>query len=259
MIWRYLSPLVILLLSTALQAETWYVDDTLYLGFYKSFNGSGKQFTSAPSGTKLTLIEKKNNYSLVRTEKGTEGWVKNKFLVAKPPAVVRIKSLEREAVRAVALAVEVDRLTEENTFLRKEIDSVLALSTVEPTNRETITTLEVVAEPMPTQSPVDQQQLVALKSAIDEALQALQKVTAVEPTTEQITDQPEQSMTAFLFDVSEDGSAPLIAWNNILSILRSMNLLHYALIVAAILVGFTLGLFVLDRRIRRQHGGYRIW
>jgi SH3 domain protein len=255
MIWRYLSPLVILLLSTALQAETWYVDDTLYLGFYKSFNGSGKQFTSAPSGTKLTLIEKKNNYSLVRTEKGTEGWVKNKFLVAKPPAVVRIKSLEREAVRAVALAVEVDRLTEENTFLRKEIDSVLALSTVEPTNRETITTLEVVAEPLPTQSPVDQQQLVALKSAIDEALQALHKVTAVEP----VTDQPEQSMTAFLFDDSTDGSAPLIAWNNILSILRSMNLLHYALIVAAILVGFTLGLFVLDRRIRRQHGGYRIW
>jgi len=252
---RYLSPLVILLLSTALQAEILYVDDTLYLGFYKSFDGSGKQFTSAPSGTKLTLIERKNNYSLVRTEKGTEGWVKNKFLVEKPPAVVRIKSLEREAVRAVALAVEVDRLSEENAFLRREIDSVLAKSSVERTKQEIITISEIVAEPAPAQNPVDQQQLVTLKSAIDEALQALQKVTA----TEQTTDKPGQSMTALIFNDSKDGTAPFIAWNNILSILRSMNLLHYALLVIAIVVGFSLGIFVLDRRIRRQHGGYRIW
>ena len=252
---RYLSPLVILLLSTALQAEILYVDDTLYLGFYKSFDGSGKQFTSAPSGTKLTLIERKNNYSLVRTEKGTEGWVKNKFLVDTPPAVVRIKALEREVVRAEALALEVGRLSEENAFLRNEIDTVLAKSTAEATKPEIALVPEAIAGQAPNQNLVDQQQFVALKTAVDEALEALQKVS----DTEQTTDQSEQSLTALLFSDSNKDTAPLMAWNNILSILRAMNVLHYALLVVAIAVGFLLGLFVLDRRIRRQHGGYRIW
>lgn len=252
---RFLTPLVFLLLSTPLQAEILYVDDTLYLGFYRSPDGIGKQFTSAPSGTKLTFIERKNNYSLVRTEKGTEGWVKNKFLVDKPPAVVRIKSLEREVLRVEALALEVDRLSEDNAFLRKRMDTVLAKSTAEETKPEIALGPEVIAGQTPDQNLVDQQQLVALKTAVDEALEALQKVSE----TEQTTDQSEQSLKALFFSDSNEDTAPLMAWNNILSILRAMNVLHYALLVVAIVVGFLLGLFVLDRRIRRQHGGYRIW
>jgi len=248
---------VLLLSTTALHATTMYVDDTLYLGFYNTPDGVGKQFTSAPSGTKLTLIETKDNYSLVRTEKGTEGWVKSKYLVTKPPAVVRIKSLEQAAERAAALALEVETLNEENVNLRQEIDSMLLVqSDDQEIERESTTDLEVADEPVPQLEPVDQQQLAALKAAIDNAMRALQDVSEAE---EPSLNTPELSPMAFLFNDSEENTAPLMAWDYILSVLRSMNLLHYSLLGATLVVGFFLGIFVLDRRIRRQHGGYRIW
>ncbi len=257
MIARKMAVLGLLLLSTTvLHATTMYVDDTLYLGFYNSPDGVGKQFTSAPSGTKLTLIESRDSYSLVRTEKGTEGWVKSKYLVADPPAVVRIKSMEQAAERAAALTLEVETLSDENAYLRKEIDSMLmAQSFAEEPEPEIDPDLEVTAEPEVEQDPVDQQQLAMLRAAIDDAMRALQNVSVTEPTI----DPPELSASDFLFDDSGEDTAPTMAWDNILSILRSMNFLHYSMLGAAVVIGFLLGIFVLDRRIRRQHGGYRIW
>ena len=260
----------VVILPLSLQAQTKYVDDTLYLGFYKEPDGSGSQFSSVPSGTKLTFIESKNSYSLVRTEKGTEGWVKSKYLVDKPPAVVRIKALEKVATRADALAGEVESLNEENTLLRTEIDSLkVKLKKAGDNPQPAASTADEQAGEKET---LNGQQLLALNSAMTEAAHSLQKVTEaarnlgvaendaqaagdIDVNVSVLSSENNSGFTGFL---EEDGSS-LLGWESILAELRATKPLHYILIVIAALSGFGLGLFVLDRRIRKQHGGYRIW
>ena len=262
------------LLPTWLYAQTKYIDDTLYLGFYNEPDGSGEQFSSAPSGTKLTLIEERGAYSLVRSEKGTEGWVKSKYLVDSAPAIVRIKVLEEISKRADELALIVDSLNAENGDLREEVDTLqsrldnqeeqLKLAESASSDRATMNESIAVAS-----LAVDQEQIAALNNATAEALAALAKFTntaqKVEvPVATEFTEQvdtdavPALDSRALLKVFSKDGETTM-AWDYIVVQLKSINIIHYALIAAAAILGFLLGVFFLDRRIRSQHGGYRIW
>jgi SH3 domain protein len=227
-----------------LEASTVYVDDKLYLGFYRSQEGSGKQFATAPSGTKLTLIEVGNAYSMVRTESGTEGWVKKKYLVETPPAIVRIKSLQQQAERTGEL---VDKLRKENANLREEINYAEMQWQKEVDERAAIRdSIQALEPPAAGTDAVNPQQVVAFRVAINDAIQVLQKATI----TKNATAKAELSFTAWLFGNPDDETLFPTGW---------VLLVHGTLLIMVTIIGFFLGIFILDRHIRRQQGGYRTW
>ena len=85
---RLLFSLVLIVSSVSVaQARTVWVDDQLYLPVR---SGAGTQYriieNALPSGTPLEVLETGDNYTRVRTPKGTEGWVASQYLSNEPIA-----------------------------------------------------------------------------------------------------------------------------------------------------------------------------
>jgi SH3 domain protein len=91
--------LLILLAATSTQAETRYIDDTLYAPL-RSGEGLGFRIVhkGVKSGTALELLatNAESGYSKVRTPEGIEGWLPSRYLVSEPIARTRLDSLTNE-------------------------------------------------------------------------------------------------------------------------------------------------------------------
>jgi len=88
--------LTALLLSTTLQAETFYVTDSFRVPL-RSGNTNGYRIVAElKTGTSVKLLEadKASGYSKVITKKGTEGWMLTRYLVSQPIAKVRLETAE---------------------------------------------------------------------------------------------------------------------------------------------------------------------
>lgn len=92
-----ISLLFIVSSIAAAQARTVWVDDKLYLPVR---SGAGTQYriieNALPSGTPLEVLEAGDNYTRVRTPKGTEGWVASQYLSNAPIAADRLQAANRE-------------------------------------------------------------------------------------------------------------------------------------------------------------------
>ena len=98
-----LRPLILLLtllsVSSVAQAQTMYIDDTLYAPVR---SGQGTQFrilhSGLRSGTAVTLLEQneESGYSRVRTGQGIEGWIPTRYLTNQPVAADRLEAANRE-------------------------------------------------------------------------------------------------------------------------------------------------------------------
>ncbi|NOX08670.1 MAG: TIGR04211 family SH3 domain-containing protein [Gammaproteobacteria bacterium] len=84
--------------SAPLLAEERYVSDRLEITMR---SGQGSQFKiirMLKSGTPLELIEqdKSSGYSLMRTKRGTEGWVLNRYLMRTPAARTQLEQIKKQ-------------------------------------------------------------------------------------------------------------------------------------------------------------------
>nr|WP_221275842.1 TIGR04211 family SH3 domain-containing protein [Marinobacter oulmenensis] len=104
------------------QARTVWVDDQLYLPVR---SGAGTQYriveNALPSGTALELLESGENYSRVRTPKGTEGWVASQYLSNEPIAADQLQQARRQLSsareRISELETQLANVTEERDTL----------------------------------------------------------------------------------------------------------------------------------------------
>ncbi len=102
---RRAAPLVLLVLSPALAAQTAYVTDKLRLGLHRAQDTSDRAFRTLESGQAMEILERGPLYARVRLPDGTEGWVKAGFLVSDKPArliVEETRSRLDEAERQLA-------------------------------------------------------------------------------------------------------------------------------------------------------------
>ena len=124
--------LCLLLVASSLasaQARTVWVDDKLYLPVR---SGAGTQYriieNALPSGTPLEVLEVGENYTRVRTPKGTEGWVASQYLSNTPIAEDRLKAANRELEQARAelsrLKEQLSQVTEERNALKSSESSL---------------------------------------------------------------------------------------------------------------------------------------
>lgn len=86
---------ILLLLDVPLvYAEEVYISDRLRVGVRPQ---AGQQFAPVNvvvTGMKLKVLERKNGFIKIRSESGIEGWIKDIYVVDKPPAELQLKELE---------------------------------------------------------------------------------------------------------------------------------------------------------------------
>jgi SH3 domain protein len=83
-------------------AATAYVSDELVLGVYAEQNNQGQRLTTLHSGASVDTLSSNGEFTEVRLNDGTTGWVKSTFLTTREPATVRVKRLEEELDRSRA-------------------------------------------------------------------------------------------------------------------------------------------------------------
>jgi SH3-like domain-containing protein len=99
---KCLAVLSLTLLTAAVTAAPAYVSDELVLGVYSEQNNQGQRLTTLHSGASVETLGVNGDFTQVRLNDGTTGWVKSAYLTTQEPAVVRIKQLQDELDRSRA-------------------------------------------------------------------------------------------------------------------------------------------------------------
>jgi hypothetical protein len=99
---KWLIALSLTLLTARVTAATAYVSDELVLGVYSEQNNQGQRLTTLHSGASVETLAVNGDFTQVRLNDGTIGWVKSAYLMTQVPAVVRIKQLQDELDRSRA-------------------------------------------------------------------------------------------------------------------------------------------------------------
>ena len=128
---KCLAVLALALLAGRVTAATAYVSDELVLGVYAGENGQGQRLATLHSGAKLETLGVNGEFTQVRLNDGTIGWVKSAYLTTREPATVRVKQLEEEldsrrattpALAEAAARSEVEQLKRALTAKQSELD-----------------------------------------------------------------------------------------------------------------------------------------
>lgn len=91
------------------RAETVYISDTFAVPLRSGPSNSHRILhRGLPSGTELTVLERDDDaqFARVRTNRGTEGWIPEQYLVAEPIARDRLEAANREIDRLNSLIAE---------------------------------------------------------------------------------------------------------------------------------------------------------
>jgi len=125
--------LLLALPAAQVSAATAYVSDELVLGVYAEQNNQGERLSTLHSGANVETLQVNGDYTQVRLNDGTIGWVKSAYLTTQEPATVRVKKLEDEldrsrattpALAEAAARSEVEQLKRELAAKQSELDAV---------------------------------------------------------------------------------------------------------------------------------------
>lgn len=122
--------LICLLLATATaKAETLYVNDLLIITLRTGQSNQHQILKTLPSGSKLELLERGDNYSRVRTTEGIEGWVLSQYLVTTPVARLQLAGIKNKLASVQSentrLKAELESVTEQESTLRSTYEALV--------------------------------------------------------------------------------------------------------------------------------------
>jgi len=116
------AALLLVLWAGKLLAATAFVSDELVLGVYAEQNGQGQRLATLHSGAIVETLSVNGEFTQVRLNDGTTGWVKSVYLTTRVPAVVRMKQLEEELDRSRATTPELAEAAARNEVLQLKSD-----------------------------------------------------------------------------------------------------------------------------------------
>jgi SH3 domain protein len=104
MIKKYLLPFCLSLLAfatlpTTASAEVRYVIDKLIITMRSGQSNQYQILRTWPSNTKLEILEAGEKYSKARGPDGTEGWVLNQYITARPTAKLRLATTQQKLAK----------------------------------------------------------------------------------------------------------------------------------------------------------------
>lgn len=102
-------------ISASIAANYNYVSDQLVITLRTGQGNTYQILKTLPTGTRLEVLETtETGYSRVRTNDGTEGWVRSQYLIDKPTAAMQLEHTSRQ----------LEQLKEQNDKLRDTLSQV---------------------------------------------------------------------------------------------------------------------------------------
>jgi Bacterial SH3 domain len=225
---RALLLLPVLAGAPALRAETLYVIEQLVVNVNSAPDATGTRVSTIKSGDAVEVLERQGEQIHVHLSNGTEGWVRKSYLSEQEPLQHRLN--ERNA--------EVEKLKQDVARLQSEVAAANAAARGKPGAAAAST---VGSNTGGTTRGAVNAGGTGGGSAATPASQTAPRPPDDDPTAPEPSHEPPYFMTP-----PDTPARPV--W-------------HWALgsFVVALGLGFVLGWYMLDRRIRRKYGGLRIY
>lgn len=112
--------LVVILSSPLSFANSVYITDKITADIYPDKAAQGERIKSLPSGTTVTILEKKDNFTKVRTRDNVEGWIESKYLTNEKPTQIEYLQLAVQFKEAQAKIEDYQTRLLQMQELRKE-------------------------------------------------------------------------------------------------------------------------------------------
>jgi uncharacterized protein YgiM (DUF1202 family) len=229
---RYRQALLLVALAAApaIRAETLYVVEQLVVNVNSAPDASGQRVATIKSGEAVEVLDRQGDQVHVHLPNGTEGWVRKSYLSADEPLQHRLT--ERTA--------EVEKLKQDVARLKGDL---AAAGAAPQTNTSAATKVPSAAQSATAPAVPTAPGAPAARAA--PAASDPSSPTSATNTADAGAD-PAAGEPAYFMTPLEGPARPV--W-------------HWALgsFVVALGLGYALGWYVLDRRIRRKYGGLRIY
>lgn len=92
----------LLFMASLAVAEPAYVTDDLVLNVFADKGQQGAHVATLHSGIRVEVLQHEGQYTQVRLDNGSEGWVRSTFLTDREPAASKLKIMEQELARLKA-------------------------------------------------------------------------------------------------------------------------------------------------------------
>lgn len=92
----FLSLLLMFTVSTAIAADTVYINDMLRVGVRANPNSSEAPLAVLTSGTQVTVLERSDGYMRIRTTDGVEGWINDTYTTTETPPRQQLAQVTQE-------------------------------------------------------------------------------------------------------------------------------------------------------------------
>lgn len=232
----------LLLVADFALAEDIYLDDKVMIGLHQDKSVDAPIIKLLPGGTKLELIKRDDPFSQVRDNEGTYGWIDNNYLTDTEPgraqlqkALDKISTLEAEnenlkSSPAAGGKMEEKQQPSDMEKENKELKQLLKSERLRVGELQAQTAdLKNKLGNRPDNLKMEKQikQLKREKNDLENEVKSLRSEKNTEP--------------GIIIDIGEPD------WK---------TMFIYA--CASLLIGFLLGLYILDLLNRRRHGGFRI-
>jgi SH3 domain protein len=233
---RYRQALLLsaLAVAPAIHAETLYVIEQLVVNVNNAPDSTGTRVTTIKSGEAVEVLDRQGDQVHVHLPNGTDGWVRKSYLSTEEPLQHRLA--ERNT--------EVEKLKQDVARLEGE------LATARGGGRGGKTGIAQAnsASPSAAAAPADigAASKTSAAPANTEAASKAAAPTAASPETNSADNDPASGEPAYFMTPPEAPARPVWHW-------------AVASFVVALGLGFVLGWYGLDRRIRRKYGGLRIY
>ncbi|HVY83322.1 MAG TPA: TIGR04211 family SH3 domain-containing protein [Steroidobacteraceae bacterium] len=244
-IWAIVATGMLAAAMPAARAETLYVIEQLYVTVNASPDGTGERVGQIKSGDAVELIERQDGQAHVRLASGTEGWVKASYLSPEPPL--------REQV--AARTAELEQVRKEKAQLEAELSKTrTALAAANASIKAAAHEAQGASSPGSGPSDAAAAEVAGVRGSGNPAA-AHDAASVADPGSAAGTGTPVGSAA---LEAAAQTPPPLFQDEPLMPARPSW----WAATVVALItlaVGFALGWWILDRRIRAKYGGLRIY
>jgi hypothetical protein len=230
-----------------LQAETLYIKDSLLVGLHEEKSIDSAILKVLPTGTALEVLKRENDFVNVRSPKGVVGWISNNYLMANDPykaqgtdaaaiaAQTRIRELEAE--------VQNIKMQQARQGQRRE----------ETINSDEVDKLKIENDNLKQQLISDKLKSGELRAQLAELKNQLSKIGSKKESAAKM------QLLAETNAQLENKISQLQQGRNIEKPFTDMLNIHNPILlsVIALVLGLLFGIFLMDWRTRRRHGGLR--
>ncbi len=261
------------LLSMALPAHAAFITDRIEVPVYAEKHNQGAVLKKLLSGTQVDILMKDGEFARISARDGTSGWVEFKYISAEKPLGLeylelrsQYKSLQQELAAAQQKLSEPRDTTnpgiseEELADLRKHANDTRWMQAEMNKAREQTKKLDAELKALRANVKKQNDSSSTVQDAVQEELTQLraqnQDLEARLAAALLINEEQSIAAAAVKVAAADIETSPVshenIAW--------SINLeWFFGSLVAALIVGGIGGMNWLDRRIRKKHGGFRIY